>query len=162
MTTASRRGMAAASLALPTLSLLTLCLGPVAARTDDTAATMEGWGIIGTWAPDCSVPPSRGNTFYTYSRRDGAVMLDRDGAGFKDSSRITRATVRPDGMLEYHVDFGGGSKVHVNTFAKRADGKIRIFFNRSVGGRVTVKDGFLVPQATETTWQERCPPGTSV
>ena len=65
-------------------------------------------------------------------------------------------------MLEYHVDFGGGSKVHINTFAKRGDGKIRIFFNRTAGGEVTVRDGLLLPQGTETSWRERCPPGRSV
>ena len=128
---------------------------------------MEGWGILGTWAADCSAPPGRDNTFYTYVRRGDRVFLDRDGQGFKDSSPITRAEVLPDGMIEYRVDFGRGPKkdrsnVFINTFAKGPEGRIRIFFNRSEAGEVTVREGRLLPGGVETSWRERCRPGRIV
>jgi len=134
------------------------------AREPDVAATLERWGLMGTWSTDCAAPPGGDNTVYTYVRRGGGVFLDRDGYRFKDSSPITRARVLPDGMIEYRVEFraGGRRVVQINTYAKRADGRIRIFFNRRVDGETTVENGRLAHTGEETAWREKCAPGQAV
>lgn len=149
--------MAVACAAMMPIEALARSEGPV-------AATMRRWGILGTWAADCAASPGRDNTFYTFAVREGGVFLDREGSNFTDSSPLTEARVRPDGMIEYRVVFGRGRSevVQYNTYAKRGDGRIRIFFNRRADGTMTVEDGRLVPGGEETSWREKCAPGRSV
>lgn len=146
------------------LGLLTAMSATALGRSADVATTFESWGLMGTWAGNCAAPPGRDNTFYTFVRRDHGVFLDRDGAGFKDSSPISQAAIRPDGMVEYHVTFGQGRSqvIQVNTYARRPDGRIRIFFNRRIDGPVTVDNGRLMPSGEETSWREKCAPGRVV
>lgn len=152
------------ALRIVAIAVLALLPAVSGARSPGLSATMEQWGILGTWSTDCSAPPGADNTIYTYVRRGDGVFLDRDGQGFKDSSPITKARVLPDGMIEYWVTFGvrGRQVVQINTYAKRADGRIRIFFNRRPDGSATVEDGRLTQSGEETAWREKCAPGRAV
>lgn len=136
-----------------------LALGaPAAAAAGSDADTARAWGLLGTWASDCSAPSSR-EMRYIYEASGPRVRLYRDGASARDVSPLARVRIRPDGMLAYQVTFGprGRGVTRVNVLARRPDGRTRMMFNHDLKGRHTVRYGILVETGRETSWDIRCP-----
>ena len=52
--------------------LLVLCQTP-AARAETPAETAAAFGLLGTWAVDCRLPPSLGNGYLTYAAPRAAI-----------------------------------------------------------------------------------------
>ncbi len=56
------------------------------ARAETLAATVEQWGLLGSWAVDCAVRPDRDTgALLTYEiQKDGRVMYRRNFGDAKD------------------------------------------------------------------------------
>ncbi len=147
------------------VTLLLVAVTADGARGETVAESMARWGLIGTWAMDCSRPPSRSNVHLSYvARGEGRVFHERNFGGQRDSSReIRAASLKPGGLIELVADFGTIVGTRKWTMMKGADGRIRTLANSKVDGTdATVRDGRLVAGGAETGWQTRCPARSKV
>lgn len=122
-----------------------------------TAATMQGWGLVGTWADDCSAPASFANIHMTY-RLDGnnATMVRDFGTGH-DESPIVSAAVRDDGTIVVRVDVAGGFGVFEDDMVKDAQMRTRAMNTHSEKtGVFTIRDGTLASTGQPSVWTNFC------
>jgi hypothetical protein len=130
------------------------------AQAPTTADVLRGWGLFGTWAENCAASREKGTNFFGWRASDkvpGGAQHVRDLPSVKDSTELGSAMVLPDGRLQFEFQFDGGSRILRNTWAKRADGRIRVVENFDLSmNRATVVDGRLVHSGRETMWLERC------
>src|SRR4030095_14340935 len=54
------------------LAFASLLMGLGQARAETPAETAAAFGLLGTWAVDCRMPPSVANGYLTYARTPGA------------------------------------------------------------------------------------------
>lgn len=89
-----------------TAALLWLAFTP-AAGAETLAATVEQWGLLGSWAVDCAARPDRDKgAALTYEiRKDGRVMYRRNFGEAKDENEVVSATVGAEGLLNVMVYF---------------------------------------------------------
>lgn len=128
----------------------------VSAQT--VASTIERWGLLGTWAIDCTRPPSQGNDHLSYVKRgQGRVQHGRDFGNRRDSQEVLAATVTPDGLVEVVADFGTDVGVRRWSMLKAPDGRIRAMASAKVDGTgVTIRDGRFAHSGKDTQWLSRC------
>jgi hypothetical protein len=127
-----------------------------AAAADSTSAAAAKWGLIGTWALDCSKKPAEGNVYETYARQGNDVFLNRNGGSFNDSNKFLSAKISANGMLDVRIQFTRLSQTRVNVFQKAPDGRKRAVTNHDTKGAYTVKDGKFVGNGAPTQWMTRC------
>jgi hypothetical protein len=126
------------------------------APAQSAADTLRKWGLLGTWALDCSQPPSRQNSHLTYrATRDGRASHDRAFGDTQDANEVLASTIAADGSLTLRVRFPSLSQTREFSFIKGADGRIRAMSNRA-GGDYSVKNGKFISNGLPTPWQTRC------
>jgi hypothetical protein len=78
-----------------------------AVRAETLAATVEQWGLLGSWAVDCAARPDRDKgALLTYEiRKDGRVMYRRNFGDATDENEVVSATVNAEGLLNIMVYF---------------------------------------------------------
>jgi hypothetical protein len=142
------------------VAVLLVVLFADGARAETVAETLARWGLLGTWATDCSRPPSQANHRLSYvARAGGRAFHERNFGNTRDSREIRAAALRPGGLIEVVADFGTLGGVRKWTMIKDADGRIRTLANSRIDGSdATITDGRLVVgSGAKTAWQTRCP-----
>ncbi|HJQ60522.1 MAG TPA: hypothetical protein VJ890_26690 [Vineibacter sp.] len=138
-------------------AMIAAVVTPAGAAAQSIAEVMEQWGLVGTWAVNCHLPPSRTNGMHsTYlPQLAGNVDVRRDFGDpqYNDVSQVIAARLQPDGRLEVTVD---PRQIFTYTLAKGADGRIRSMIGRLGNGEYTVRDGKFVATGAPTPWQSRC------
>jgi hypothetical protein len=144
-------------------SLACLAIGlSVAASTPalaEPAAQVAGeWGLLGTWALDCTLPPDRDRgARISYRIVDGGrLILARDFGDASDISDIPDARLEPDGSLRLTVTFPAIRQTRIYTLAKDSDGNIRAMSNRDSKGRYSIRAGRFSATGQPTPKQARC------
>ncbi|WP_407184733.1 hypothetical protein [Bradyrhizobium centrosematis] len=129
-----------------------------AAGAETLAATVEQWGLLGSWAVDCAARPDRDKgALLTYEiRKDGRVMYRRNFGDAKDENEVVSATVNAEGLINVMVYFP--SLHHAREFGLllAKDGSLRAIYNRSERGEYTIRDGKYVATGAPTPTQQRC------
>jgi hypothetical protein len=141
-------------------AILLVAFGADGVRAQTVFETVARWGLIGTWATDCTRPASQANYRLTYvARAGGRVFHERDFGDRRDSREIRAATLRSGGLIEVVADFGSLGGMRKWTIMKGADGRIRTVANSRIDGTdATIRDGrFVVGSGADTVWQARCP-----
>lgn len=128
------------------------------ARAETLAATVEQWGLLGSWAVDCSVRPDRDRgALLTYEiRKDGRVMYRRNFGDAKDENEVVSATVNAEGLLNLMVFFPSLHQTREFGLLLAKDGSLRAIYNRSEHGEYTIRDGKNVKSGAPTLPQQRC------
>ena len=146
MTRCLSRWMAAAVLWIALTSL---------ARAESLAATVEQWGLLGSWAVDCAVSPDRDKgALLTYEiRKDGRVMYRRNFGDAKDENEVVSATVNAEGLLNVMVYFPSLQQTREFGLLLSEQGSLRAIYNRS---EYTIRDGKYVKTGAATPPQQRC------
>jgi hypothetical protein len=128
------------------------------ARAETLAATVEQWGLLGSWAVDCTVRPDRDKgARLTYEiRRDGRVMYRRNFGDAKDENEVVSATVNAEGLLNLMVFFPSLHQTREFGLVLAKDGSLRAIYNRSERGEYTIRDGKYVATGAPTPTQQRC------
>jgi hypothetical protein len=128
------------------------------AQAEPLAATVEQWGLLGSWAVDCSARPDRDRgALLTYEiRKDGRVMYLRNVGGARDENEVVSATVNAEGLLNLMVFFPSLHQTREFGLLMSKDGSLRAIYNRSERGEYTIKDGKYVKTGTPTPPQQRC------
>ena len=145
---------------LRSLALVLVALAaPIhAAEAQSIAETLSRWGLLGTWALDCSKPASSSNGYLSYAiRRAGQVSHERDFGDRKDVNEVQQARLGLRGALELVVHFPGLSQTRQFTVLMGVDGRIRTIANSKVDGtEPTIKDGKFTATGGDSPWQVRC------
>ena len=83
------------------LVLVALAAPVHAAQAQSIAETLSRWGLLGTWALDCSKPASSSNGYLSYAiRRAGQVSHERDFGDRQDVNEVQQARLVLGGALE--------------------------------------------------------------
>jgi hypothetical protein len=129
-----------------------------AARAEPLTATVERWGLLGSWSVDCALPPDRDKgALLTYEiNKDGRVMYRRNFGEAKDESEVVSATVNAEGLLNLMVFFPSLHQTREYGLLLAKDGRLRAIYNRSERGEYTIRDGKYVKTGTRTPAQRRC------
>ena len=128
------------------------------AGAETLAATVEQWGLLGSWAVDCAARPDRDKgALLTYEiRKDGRVMYRRNFGEAKDESEVVSATVNAEGLLNVMVYFPSLHQTREFGLLLANDGSLRAIYNRSERGEYTIRDGKYVATGAPTPTQQRC------
>lgn len=128
------------------------------ARAETLAATVEHWGLLGSWAVDCAARPDRDKgALLTYEiRKDGRVMYRRNFGDAKDENEVVSATVNAEGLLNVMVYFSSLHQAREFGLLLAKDGSLRAIYNRSERGEYTIRDGKYVATGAPTPVQQRC------
>lgn len=129
-----------------------------AAAAGTLAATVEQWGLLGSWAVDCAARPDRDKgALLTYEiRKDGRVMYRRNFGEARDENEIVSATVNADGLLSMMVYFPSLRQTREFGLLLAKDGSLRAIYNRSERGEYTIRDGKYIATGSPTPLQQRC------
>jgi len=137
-----------------------------AANAQTVADTIADFGLIGTWAADCTQPASSSNFLTVYAiKPSGAVSrtyYDQPDHVY-NNYKITSAKRQAPDMLSYQQvwDFEGspaniaGDRVQV--LLNMADNKFQIVSSQASDGSFFVKDRKYPGSNDESPWQLRCP-----
>jgi hypothetical protein len=140
-----------------TAALLWVVLAP-AAEAETLSATVEQWGLLGSWAVDCAARPDRDKgALLTYEiRKDGRVMYRRNFGDARDESEVVSATVNAEGLLNVMVYFPSLKQTREFGLLLSKQGSLRAIYNRSERGEYTIRDGKYVATGAPTPPQQRC------
>jgi hypothetical protein len=143
-----------------TLALLVAALlsSADAAMAQTPADTLRRWGLLGTWALDCSKPASSSNGYLGYvADSTGKVTHNREFGDRQDINTVEKARTGKGGALELTVNFPGLSQTRKYTMVMGLDGRIRTVANsRADGTEPTIKDGKFTANGHDSPWQTRC------
>jgi len=129
-----------------------------AAGAESLAATVEQWGLLGSWAVDCAARPDRDKgALLTYEiRKDGRVMYRRDFGEARDENEVVSATVEAEGLLNVMVYFPSLHQAREFGLLLAKDDSLCAIYNRSERGVYTIRDGKYVATGAPTPSQQRC------
>ncbi|HXH44283.1 MAG TPA: hypothetical protein VNK51_10615 [Bradyrhizobium sp.] len=133
------------------------CAFTSAAGAETLAATVEQWGLLGSWAVDCTARPDRDRgARLTYEiRKDGRVMYRRDFGEARDENEVVSAAIDAEGLLNVMVYFPSLRQTREFGLLLK-DGSLRAIYNRSERGEYTIRDGRYVATGKPTPAQQRC------
>ncbi|MDF0518539.1 hypothetical protein P0R31_14995 [Bradyrhizobium yuanmingense] len=128
------------------------------AGAETLAVTVERWGLLGSWAVDCSARPDRDQgARLTYEiRKDGRVMYRRNFGEAKDENEVVSATVNAERLLNVMVYFPSLHQAREFGLLLQKDGSLRAIYNRSEGGEYTIRNGKYIASGAPTPAQQRC------
>jgi hypothetical protein len=129
-----------------------------AAGAESLATTVEQWGLLGSWAVDCTARPDRDKgALLTYEiRKDGRVMYRRNFGDAKDENEVVSATVDAESMISVMVYFPSLRQTREFGLLLSKQGSLRAIYNRSERGEYTIRDGKYVATGAPTPPQQRC------
>ena len=138
---------------------LALCL-PSFASAQSARDVMRDFGILGTWATDCSKPSGASNFYTIYAGMpDGQVRRtyyntpDRKKAY---NEYIVRRAIRlPADMISY-VQEGSVDHDRIDVILLKDGSKYKIWSSVRDSGETLVKDGKFPGSGDESPWQTRC------
>lgn len=135
------------------------------ARRDATAGqaadAARKWGLIGTWAMDCSVPPDKASPRIIYGIGSGdRVLLRRDYGNRSDEQEVGSVEIAADGNLLMRTSFPSLKQIRESAIAMAPDGSIRAVYNRNEKEEYTVRDGVYVANGNPAIALHRCAPKT--
>ncbi|MBI5260582.1 MAG: hypothetical protein HY852_02045 [Bradyrhizobium sp.] len=136
-----------------------LCLGLVPpAHTKTLVKTVLGWGLIGSWSRDCSLPPDRekGAVLSYEIRQDGRVMYRRDFGDTADENEVVGASTTSEGVLNLLVFFPSFHQTREFGLVKQPDGSMRAIYNHNKNGEYSIKNGKFVSSGQPAPIQHRC------
>jgi hypothetical protein len=128
------------------------------AGAEPLAATVEQWGLLGSWAIDCSLQPDRdkGARLAYEVLKDGRVMYRRNFGEAKDENEVVSATINAEGLLNVMVYFPSLRQTREFGLLLLKDGGLRAIYNRSERGEYTIRDGKYIATGAPTPAQQRC------
>ena len=137
-----------------------------AADAQSVADTIGQFGLIGTWAADCSKPASSDNYLMVYAASGGGEVsrtyYDQPGHIY-NRYKIVSATRQGSGTLTYEQvwDFDGNpaniAADRMTVVLKMSDGKFQVVSSQGSDGSYFVKDRKFTASGNESPWQVRCP-----
>lgn len=141
-----------------TLALLLSLTLARSAGAETVAQTVRQWGLIGSWALDCSLRPGRDqNAVLDYEiAGDGRVLLRRNTGEASDENEVVSADLGRDGLLNLRVYFPGLKQTREYGLMLQRDGAMRAIYNRTLKDEYTIRDGKFVGDGKPTPSHHKC------
>ena len=141
-----------------TLALLLSLTLARSAGAETVAQTVRQWGLIGSWALDCSLKPGRDqNAVLDYEiAGDGRVLLRRNTGEASDENEVVSADLGRDGLLNLRVYFPGLKQTREYGLMLQRDGAMRAIYNRTLKDEYTIRDGKFVGDGKPTPSHHKC------
>jgi hypothetical protein len=142
------------------LVLLQLSLWTTLAEAQSPVSAVKQFGLLGTWAGDCSATPSPANQYTILSLTSrGNIELRNDFGPDYDQMvyRIVDAQRLSHFRLALRQLLTSDDQIILNTVMMKANDRIRVWSSHGSDGSTFVEDG-TVPSANnrETGWMVRC------
>lgn len=136
------------------LALCSVAAAPGLAETPaDVAAA---WGLLGTWAVDCSQPASRQNSHLSFVRKGDGVIHRREFGDDSDEHAVSAVRTMAGGKIEVVVDLQRFSQIRTIVFAREGDGKKRAISNRDDKNVYSIRAGKFITNGQRAPLQSRC------
>jgi len=134
---------------------------PSLAHAQSAASAIQEFGLIGTWAGECSQTASPANNHATYAAANsGAIQLRyQSGEGYEDSiyDIVEAKLIAPDRLSMRQV-LAANKQVTLDIVLMKEKDRIRIWSSAFPDGTPLVEDGVLTTATgRETRWMARCP-----
>ena len=128
------------------------------ASAETVAQTARNWGLIGSWARDCSLKPGKNQAaMLAYEIvRDGRVVHRRDFGDTTDENEVVAADVSGDDMLNLRVFFPGFKETRQYGLMKQPDGSMRTMYNHDQKDEYSIKDGIFTANGNPTPALHKC------
>jgi hypothetical protein len=127
------------------------------AAAQSVADTLQRWGLIGTWALDCSKPASSSNGYLSYVASGAKVVHQRNFGDRSDKNDVQQARTGVGGTLDLVVHFPGLNQTRKYTMLMGSDRRIRAMNNSRIDGTdPSIRDGKFIHNGALTPWQTRC------
>jgi len=136
-----------------------------AANAQSVADTLAQFGLIGSWAADCSKPASSDNYLMVYAATSAGEVsrtyYDKPGHIY-NKYKIVSATRQGPGTLTYEQvwDFDGSpaniAADRMTVVLKMSDGKFQVVSSQGSDGSYFVKDRKFAGSGIESPRQARC------
>jgi hypothetical protein len=143
------------------LSAALLLAVPALAHCQSASAALQDFGLLGTWAGECSQDASPANNRATYlvTSAGGLQLKYQSGADYEDSiydiSDVKR--VAPD-KLSLRQVLKSNDRVTLDIVLLKENDKIRIWSSLFPDGTALVEDGVMTSMTgRDTRWMTRCP-----
>jgi len=143
------------------LILLVLAVS-VAAMPTSVQDTLSDFGILGTWAPDCTIPPgSDTNQYaqYTSSSPSEATLRYYYGPNSKYSDRIYNIyfAMRIDAdHIRTDARVHNSDEESIETITLKQGNGIRVMSTIRMDGTVYTKDGIMLLSGKPSPWLYSC------
>ncbi|MDB5579342.1 MAG: hypothetical protein JWR80_4518 [Bradyrhizobium sp.] len=144
----------------PALALMFSLALASAASAETVSQTARKWGLIGSWAVDCSVPRDKAHPLFSYEvTADDRVMHRRDFGTAEDEQEVGSAEIAGDNVLILRIFFPVFKQTRVSGIVKQPDGSIRAIYNRDEEkGEYSIRDGKFVATGKPTVALRKCAP----
>ena len=145
------------------ISLLAAALAtvlPALANADTPRDVLDKFGMLGTWATDCS-RPSDADNFYTVYAGTANGRVRRTYYNTPDREKpyneyiITRAIRLPADQLSYQQE-GVVDHDKIDVILLKDGNKYKIWSSVTEDGKELVKDGKFPKSGDESPWQAKC------
>ena len=145
----------------PMLCAALVLMCPVLAHAQSAAAAMQDFGLLGTWAGECSQGASPNNNHATYlvTAAGGLQLKYQSGADFEESvyDILDAKRVAPD-KLSLRQVLMSNERVTLDIVLLKEDDRIRIWSSLFPDGTALVEDGVMTSMTgRETRWMTHCP-----
>ena len=120
--------------------------------------TLRDFGLLGTWATDCSRQAASDNYYTVYSLSSGRVLRTYyDGPGkVYNEYAITQATRLANGRLRYVQEGTDSRRLRLEVVVTMDGGRLLVWSSRYVDGEFLVKDGKYTDDGTRVVGQDKC------
>jgi hypothetical protein len=140
--------------------LLQSSLGTTLAGAQSPASAIKEFGLLGTWADDCSAMPSPANQYAIFSLTSrGNIELRNDfGADYDQMVyRIVDVQRLSHFRLALRQLLTTDDQIALNIIMLKANDRIRVWSSRGSDGSILVEDGTIASaNGQETGWMVRC------
>ena len=133
---------------------------PALAYADGPRDVLRNFGMLGTWATDCSQPAGANNFYTVYAgRTDGRVMRTYYNTADRKKPYneyfINRAIRLPADQLSYRQERSDGND-KIDVILLKDGNRYRIWSSVRDDGEVLVENGKFPKSGDESPWQTKC------
>lgn len=140
-------------------ALMLSCL-PVHASAQSAGRAMQAFGLLGTWAGECTQGPSPANNhaIYAVTSSGEAQMRNTFGEEYEESVyNIVDARPTVPGKFSLRMVLASDETIVLDVILMKENGKIRIWSSQTGDGKLLVKEGVIAgPNNRETRWVTHC------
>ena len=121
--------------------------------------TLRGFGLLGTWAPDCAEAPSALHPHAVYAAQpsgQASMFYDPGPSAPRSAYAILSAERVADDRLVLREEWlRDHSRLEVTL--RKFRGRVKVWLSREANGKTLVKDGTVVATGYVSPWMTRCP-----
>ena len=131
---------------------------PAVASAQSIQQMLSDFGLLGTWATDCSREAASDNYYTVYRSSSGKVLRTYyDGPGkVYNEYVITQATRLANGRLRYVQEGTDSRRLRLEVVVTMDGGRLLVWSSRYVDGEVLVRDGKYTDDGTRVVGQDKC------